>query len=98
MISVFLQVEARCSRVLARQPHKRERRRGRNAAPSILGTDIEGDSPLPHQNAIGHQQWRTGMIDVRCFGRDAIELDDFEPETGAKRVDPAMNAHIEASE
>src|SRR5204862_5947739 len=84
--------------VLPRQPEQPERRRGTHSATSILRTDIKSDPPLPHQHAIRHHQWRSRMIDVGGFGRDAIELDDFEPRTGAKRVDPAMNPHIEASE
>ena len=32
------------------------------------------------------------------FGRDAIELDDFEPVAGTKGLEPAADAHVESAE
>src|SRR5262249_10667813 len=68
------------------------------SATSIFRSDIKSNPPLTHQNTIRHHQWCSRMIDVGGFGGDAIELDDLEAKTGAKRVNAALNSHIEAPE
>src|SRR5712692_6234548 len=67
-------------------------------APSTVEVaDFESDSPLLEQHAIGVEKTELGVVDVRCFRGDPIQLNDLHVAACAKVV-TQRNTNIKAAE
>src|SRR5882672_495485 len=53
-----------------------------NAPSAVEVSDFESDSPLLEQHAIGVEKTEVGIVNVRCFRCNPVQLDDFEVATG----------------
>src|SRR6266478_8648948 len=65
-------------------------------APSTVEvSDFESDSPLLEQNAIGVEKTELGVVDVRCFRGDTIQLNDLHV-AACSKVLTRRNTNIKA--
>src|SRR6266567_9267214 len=60
-------------------------------------SDFESDSPLLEQHAIGVEKTEFGIVNVRCFRCDPVQLHDFEVTT-CHEVLPRRNTNVKAPE
>src|SRR2546428_11742122 len=67
-------------------PPQQGQLRRRRATTSVRGTDGEDESPLPEQRPVGEGEGVARVVDVRRFGRRAVEFDDLEIATSAQIV------------
>src|SRR4051812_30262034 len=67
------------------------------AGGAVGGGDVEEERPLAIQRLVSAEQAACGVVDVRRFGRHAVQLHDGEITTGLEGVDIAV-AQVEAAE
>src|SRR5947208_253036 len=97
-IGAFGQMAGGGASVRAHETYQRQRRGWPDAASTVCSADLERDSPLVHQHTVSRHQRCPGLIDVRRFGRDPVQLDDFEATAFAKGVDAGTDSHVEPPE
>src|SRR6266700_3516306 len=68
-----------------------------NAPRAVEVSDFESDSPLLEQHAIGVEKTEFGIVNVRCFRCDPVQLHDFEVTT-CHEVLPRRNTNVKAPE
>src|SRR5258706_16392177 len=68
-----------------------------NAPSAVEVSDFESDSPLLEQHAIGVEKTELGVVDVRCFRGDPIQLNDLHV-AACPKVLTRRNTNVKAPE
>src|SRR3990170_4910242 len=78
------------------EPEQLSQRGHGGTALDVGPTDLIGQAPLCEESAIGGQQARSWLVDVRGLRGDPVELEDLEPSAGPELRD-RTRAQVEAS-